>query len=152
MRTMQFNNCQLKINNYDKKYPQLQNILSHGFCRVFARVYLSSWLFLFLDSRQGPFAHTIFTHFSTMAFREHSYAIPVTTMVSLHLLCGTDFPDAVPFHITKMGSTSPLDTGEYTLRMVSFRHDGAFQRLRIQCLLSQPDGTICRQRNGTRVH
>ncbi len=82
-------------------------------------------MFLFLDTRQEPFAHAIFTHFSTMAFREHSYAIPDTTTVSLHLLCGTDFPDAVLFHITEMGSTSPPDTGEYTLRMVLFHHDSA---------------------------
>ncbi len=63
--------------------------------------------------------HAIFTHFSTMTFREHSYAIPDTTTVSLHLLCGTDFPDAVLFHITKMGQSPPTDTGEinfYTSR------------------------------------
>ncbi len=43
MRTMQFYNCQLKTNNYDKKYLQLQNIQSHGFHWVFAGVYLGSW-------------------------------------------------------------------------------------------------------------
>ena len=67
---------------------------------------------LFCGTRQGPFAHAIFIHFLTMASREHSYAIPDSTTVSLHLLCGTDFPDAVPFHITEMAHSPPTDTGE----------------------------------------
>ena len=118
-RTMQFYNCQLKTNNYDKKYLWLQNIQSRGFCWVFARVYLGSCLFLFLDTRQGPFvptSFTHFTHFSRMADKEHNYSIPDSTTVSLRLLCSLDFPDAVPFHVTDL-EMSPTPPGKSKLRI-----------------------------------
>ncbi len=44
-----------------------------------------------------------------MAWNEHPYCLPDTT-VSLRLLCGTDFPDAVPFLVTDLAMT-PMDTG-----------------------------------------
>ncbi len=51
-----------------------------------------------------------------MAGKEHAYAMPDSTVVSLRLLCGPDFdfdfPDAVPFHVTEMGLDSPTGTGE----------------------------------------
>ncbi len=53
-----------------------------------------------------------------MAEREHTYAMPDSTVMSLRLLCGPDFdfPDAVPFHVTEMGPTSAPDTGRSFLQ------------------------------------
>ncbi len=57
-----------------------------------------------------------------MASEEHTYAIPDSTVASLRLLCRPDFqfdyPDAVPFHVTEMDSTSSTDTGERILPTV----------------------------------
>ena len=47
-----------------------------------------------------------------MANDEHSYALPDSTMMSLRLLCGMDFMDAVPFHVTDMARSPPMGTGE----------------------------------------
>ncbi len=83
---------------------------------VFAGVYLGSQLFLFLDMRQGSFVHASFTHFSRMADKEHNYSIPGSTTVSLRLLCSSDFPDAVPFHVTDL-EMSPTPPGKSKLRI-----------------------------------
>ncbi len=48
-----------------------------------------------------------------MASKEHTYAILDKTTVSLRLLCGYDFPDAVPFHVTEMACSPSTDTGKY---------------------------------------
>ncbi len=115
MHTTQFYNCQLKTNNYDKKYLQLQNIQSCSFHRVFARVYLGSRLFLFRDTRCRPFGpdrtHSVF---SGMASYEHAHAMPDSTIMLLHLLCRPDFnfPDAVPFHVTEMEQPSSPHLGK----------------------------------------
>ncbi len=51
-----------------------------------------------------------------MVSKEHTYAILDTTTVSLRLLCGYDFPDAVPFHVTEMACSPSTDTGRQLLR------------------------------------
>ena len=83
-----------------------------------------------------------------MASEEHTYAIPDSTVVSLRLLCGPDFdfdyPDAVPFHVTEMDSTSTTDAGRCFLRTTWFRHNGALQRSRVQQLLPQDNGSFHR--------
>ncbi len=71
-----------------------------------------------------------------MADTEHTYAIPDSTIVSLRLLCGSDFsldfPDAVPFHVTEMGPTTPTDTGRYLFGTLVFLriHIGDFSELK----------------------
>ena len=104
------------------RYVYSYKTYSHAvFTGFFAGVYLGSRLFLFRGTRQFFHPNT-FTHFSTMASEEHTYAIPDSTVTSLRLLCGPDFnfdwPDAVPFHVTEMDSTSTTDTGEHILRTV----------------------------------
>ncbi len=47
-----------------------------------------------------------------MANDKHSYALPDSTTMSLCLLCGMDFTDAVPFHITDMARSPPMGAGE----------------------------------------
>ncbi len=49
-----------------------------------------------------------------MAGYEHAYAMPDSTVMLLRLLCGPDFdfPDAVPFHVTKMEQPSSPRTGK----------------------------------------
>ncbi len=79
---------------------------------VFAGVYLSSRMFLFHKLETWTFCPDNLHSLSfTMANKEHNYAIPDTTTISLRLLCGMDFPDAVPFHVTEMGPMSPSHTG-----------------------------------------
>ncbi len=113
MRKTQIHNCQHKTNNYDKKYLWLQNIQSCSFCQVFAGVYVSLRMFLFCKLETWTFCPDNFHSLSfTMANKEHDYAIPDTTMVSLRLLCGMDFPDTVPFHVTEMACSPSRDAGE----------------------------------------
>ncbi len=80
-------------------------------------------------TRDKTFFPNIFCSFTfTMAQREHTYTIPDSTVMSLHLLCGPDFdfdfPDAVPFHVTEMACSPSTDTGKlnfYTSRQDTFR-------------------------------
>ncbi len=47
---------------------------------------------------------------------EHPYALPDSTTLSIRLLCGQDFPDAVPFHVTELAPDWSMDTGKILLR------------------------------------
>ncbi len=119
MRKTQFHNCQHKSNNYDKKYLWLQNIQSRGFCRVFAGVYLSSRMILFCKLETWTFCPDNFHSLSfTMDTNKHSYAMADSTTISIHLVCGQDFPDAVPFHVTEMQDLFSTHPGECNLWML----------------------------------
>ncbi len=74
--------------------------------------------FYFANSRHGPFVQTISIHFFLMDNKEHSYAMADSSTISIHLLCGQDFPDAVPFHITEMQDFLSTHPGRYLLRML----------------------------------
>ncbi len=88
------------------------------FAGFFAGVYLGSRLFLFCGTRQGPFCPDgIHSLFAMMANDEHSYALLDLTTMSLCLLCGMDFMDAVPFHVTDMARSPPMGTGELHFKL-----------------------------------
>ena len=114
-RTNQFHNCQCKTNNYDKKYLRLQNIQSCGFCRVFAGFISVHSCFCFVTRDKIFSPKHIFLLIFTMASKEHTYAIPDSTTVSLQLLCGMDFPNTVPFSVTDQ-EISPMFPGGYNFQ------------------------------------
>ncbi len=106
MRTTSFDNCQHKTTNSHKIHLWLQNTQSCGFCRVFAGVYLSSWMFLFCKLRHRPFVQTISPQFSNCHAMDnnngdHMYALADSTeMVDEQE--GLDTVDAIPFCVTEM--------------------------------------------------
>ncbi len=61
--------------------------------------------------------------------KEHPYAMPDSTVVSLRLLCGQDFTDAVPFTVTEMWS--PTSTGKFLFEIfLHIRVGSVFKRKR----------------------
>ncbi len=117
MHTTSIDNFQHKTSEYDKTQRWLENIQSHSFRQVFARVYLGLRMFLFhkLETwticpdniHQLYFAHTM----------DHSYCIPDSTTPFLDSLL-MDYPDAIPFSVMDMEHSPTLDC-KYTFQCSS---------------------------------
>ncbi len=87
-------------------YKTFNHVVFTGFLPGFISVH---GCFCSTTQDQNLFTQTHLLIIFTMASKEHTYAIPDSTVASLHLLCRPDFdfdyPDTVPFHVTEMDST-----------------------------------------------